>query len=135
MLKTLWIQDFKLREESYGFDNSGDINLGYDVTMWRSVGGKIHVHDVVAEYHPQHNFTHTNHSTTRQLQDLKVGPHSAALMSFCININPDACTVCTENINADLNNSTSVKIQRSSSISFIESNALGKNRTNLMKTI
>ncbi|XP_049901731.1 G-protein coupled receptor family C group 6 member A [Epinephelus moara] len=72
VLKALWMQKFKLREKTYQFDSGGDINLGYDVTMWRSEGGKIHVHDVVAEYHPQNNnFTHTNHNTIQQLWDLK----------------------------------------------------------------
>lgn len=75
------MQKFKLREKTYQFDSRGDINLGYDVTMWRSEGGKIHVHDVVAEYHPQNNnFTHTNHNTIQQLWDLKVGPHSAVIL-------------------------------------------------------
>ncbi|XP_031729705.1 G-protein coupled receptor family C group 6 member A [Anarrhichthys ocellatus] len=72
VLKALWMEEFKLRKKSYKFDSRGDINLGYDVTMWRSDGGNIHVHNVVAEYHPHNNnFTRTNHSSTQQLQDLK----------------------------------------------------------------
>ncbi|XP_042346173.1 G-protein coupled receptor family C group 6 member A isoform X2 [Plectropomus leopardus] len=72
VLKALRMKGFKLREKSYEFDSSGDINLGYDVTMWRSDGGNIHVHDIVAEYHPhRNNFTLTNHITTQQLRDLK----------------------------------------------------------------
>ncbi|XP_030249934.1 G-protein coupled receptor family C group 6 member A isoform X2 [Sparus aurata] len=72
VLRTLWMQEFKLREEIYKFDSRGDLNLGYDVTMWRSVRGNIHVHDVVAEYHPQdNNFVHNNYSTNRHLQDLR----------------------------------------------------------------
>ncbi|XP_037639849.1 G-protein coupled receptor family C group 6 member A [Sebastes umbrosus] len=71
VLKALRIRPFKLREKSYKFDSRGDINLGYDVTMWRSDGGNIRVHEVVAEYHPHNSFTHTNHSTTQQLRDLK----------------------------------------------------------------
>lgn len=89
----MWMQEFKLRGKSYKFDSRGDINLGYDVTMWRSDGGNIHVHDVVAEYHPHNSsFTHTNLSTTQHLQDLKVGPHSAALMPFHTNRNPHTHT-------------------------------------------
>ena len=80
MLRSLWMQEFKLRKKSYKFDSRGDINLGYDVTLWRSDGGNIHVHDVVAEYHLHTNsFTVTNYSTNQQFWDLKVGPHSAAL--------------------------------------------------------
>ncbi|XP_070823099.1 G-protein coupled receptor family C group 6 member A [Chaetodon trifascialis] len=72
VLRALWMQEFKLREKRYKFDSRGDINMGYDVTMWRSDGGNIHVHDVVAEYHPHNNnFTHTNYNTTQHLQDLK----------------------------------------------------------------
>ncbi|KAK5862821.1 hypothetical protein PBY51_018180 [Eleginops maclovinus] len=71
VLKAMWMEEFKLRDESYKFDNNGDINLGYDVTMWRSDGGNINVDDVVAEYHPHNNsFTYTNHSTTQQLNAL-----------------------------------------------------------------
>ncbi|XP_029308430.1 G-protein coupled receptor family C group 6 member A [Cottoperca gobio] len=72
VLRALWMQPFKLGEKSYKFDSNGDINLGYDVTMWRSDGGNIHVNDVVAEYNPHNNnLTITNHSTTQKLQELK----------------------------------------------------------------
>ncbi|XP_019118243.1 G-protein coupled receptor family C group 6 member A isoform X1 [Larimichthys crocea] len=72
VLEALRMQEFKLRQKSYTFDSRGDINLGYDVIMWRSDGGKIHVHDVVAEYHLlKNNFTYTNCSTTQSLRDLK----------------------------------------------------------------
>ncbi|XP_036929302.1 G-protein coupled receptor family C group 6 member A isoform X2 [Acanthopagrus latus] len=71
VLRTLRKQEFKLQEERYKFDSRGDLNLGYDVTMWRSDRGDIDVHDVVAEYHPQDNsFTHSNHSVNH-LQDLR----------------------------------------------------------------
>uniref|UniRef100_A0A674A3Z0 G-protein coupled receptor family C group 6 member A n=1 Tax=Salmo trutta TaxID=8032 RepID=A0A674A3Z0_SALTR len=53
---------FELEGKSYCFDKKGDINLGYDVTLWRSVRGVINVHDVVAEYHPLNNsFSYTMH--------------------------------------------------------------------------
>ncbi|KAF3840241.1 hypothetical protein F7725_018958 [Dissostichus mawsoni] len=65
LLKAMWMEEFKLRGKSFKFDSSGDINLGYDVTMWRSDGENIHVQD----YHPHNNsFTH---STTQQLNALK----------------------------------------------------------------
>lgn len=71
----MWMEEFKLRDKSFKFDSSGDINLGYDVTMWRSDGENIHVQNVVAEYHPHNNsFTHSNHSSAQQLNALKVGP-------------------------------------------------------------
>ncbi|KAG8009726.1 G-protein coupled receptor family C group 6 member A [Nibea albiflora] len=72
VLEALRTQAFKLGQKSYTFDSRGDINLGYDVIMWRSDRGKIHVHDVVAEYHVlKNNFTYTNCSTTQHLRDLK----------------------------------------------------------------
>ncbi|TNN02088.1 hypothetical protein fugu_009575 [Takifugu bimaculatus] len=75
VLAALWMQEFKLRQKSYKFDSSGDINMGYEIVMWTSVTSEISVHHVVAEYHPlysnitfmeQHNFT-----TKQLLDDLK----------------------------------------------------------------
>lgn len=84
VLKALWMGEFSLREKSYQFDSSGDINLGYDIVMWRAEAEKIHVHDVVAEYHPLYdNITYMDQQKprTRQLlEDLKVGPRSVTLM-------------------------------------------------------
>lgn len=75
------MQEFKLREKTYKFDSSGDINLGYDIVMWRSEGSKI---EVVAEYHPLSNsITYMDHqkaSTRQLLEDLKVGPRAVPLM-------------------------------------------------------
>ncbi|XP_068180356.1 G-protein coupled receptor family C group 6 member A isoform X2 [Antennarius striatus] len=69
VLKALWMQEFKLRQHTYMFDSNGDINLGYDVNMWRSDGEKSLIHDVIAEYHPQsNNFTY---SSPQSLQDLR----------------------------------------------------------------
>lgn len=75
------MEEFILRNKSYKFDSRGDINLGYDVTMWRSDEDmNISVQDIVAEYHPYiNNFTLTNHSTTQQFWNLKVSSYSAAL--------------------------------------------------------
>lgn len=79
VLTVLRKQEFKLRGKSYKFDSNGDINLGYDVMMWRSDGENIHISDVVAEYDPHTNtFTHPNRSTTQQFLDLKAGSLSAA---------------------------------------------------------
>ncbi|XP_029593727.1 G-protein coupled receptor family C group 6 member A-like isoform X1 [Salmo trutta] len=63
---------FELEGKSYCFDKKGDINLGYDVTLWRSVRGVINVHDVVAEYHPINNsFSYTS-GHIKNLTDLRV---------------------------------------------------------------
>eukprot|EP00063_Salmo_salar_P040289 XP_014015124.1 PREDICTED: G-protein coupled receptor family C group 6 member A-like [Salmo salar] len=62
---------FELEGKSYCFDKKGDINMGYDVTLWRSVRGVINIHDVVAEYHPINNsFSYTN-GNTKNLTDLR----------------------------------------------------------------
>lgn len=131
MLRTLRKQEFKLQEERYKFDSRGDLNLGYDVTMWRSDRGDIDVHDVVAEYHPQDNsFTHSNHSVNH-LQDLRVGPHSAALMSSVKTENHSHVRQCLftgniQRVEADLSSSKilyfSFNIQYS--MSFLKSNRL-----------
>ncbi|KAM6893379.1 G-protein coupled receptor family C group 6 member A [Xenentodon cancila] len=69
VLEALRREEFTLRGNTYKFDSNGDVNLGYDVTMWRSEGDLIHVNDVVTEYHPLNcSFTH---SKTRKLQLLQ----------------------------------------------------------------
>ncbi|XP_061574151.1 G-protein coupled receptor family C group 6 member A-like isoform X2 [Cololabis saira] len=69
VLEALQKEEFTLRGSTYRFDSNGDVNLGYDVSIWRSEGGLIHVHEVVAEYHPLNcSFTH---SKTRKLQLLQ----------------------------------------------------------------
>ena len=72
VLETLRGSRFELEGKSYSFDQKGDINLGYDVTLWRSVRGVINVHDVAAEYHPINNsFSYTS-GNTKNLTDLRV---------------------------------------------------------------
>ncbi|XP_076009981.1 G-protein coupled receptor family C group 6 member A isoform X2 [Genypterus blacodes] len=72
VLKALSMHTFQHREKNYTFDSNGDINRGYDVTLWRSEEGIIHVHNVVAEYHSHNNsFTYTNHTSTEQLLTLR----------------------------------------------------------------
>lgn len=79
MLKALRTEEFKLGEKKYRFDDNGDINLGYDIIMWRSEG-RDHVHDVVAEYNPLfNNITYMDQQapgTRHLLEELEVGPHS-----------------------------------------------------------
>uniref|UniRef100_A0A4W5QMS6 G-protein coupled receptor family C group 6 member A n=1 Tax=Hucho hucho TaxID=62062 RepID=A0A4W5QMS6_9TELE len=62
---------FELENKSYKFDQKGDINLGYDVTVWRTDRGAINVNDVVAEYHPiNSSFSYTS-GNTKTLTDLR----------------------------------------------------------------
>ncbi|KAM9797920.1 G-protein coupled receptor family C group 6 member A [Neosynchiropus ocellatus] len=72
VLSALKKQNFQLWGKSYSFDSSGDINLGYDVIMWQSSQGAVHVHDVVAEYDTSSkSFIHKNQTAPKLLQDLK----------------------------------------------------------------
>ncbi|KAM3873578.1 G-protein coupled receptor family C group 6 member A-like [Diretmus argenteus] len=72
VLSTLWMRPFLHNGKKYTFDDKGDINLDYDLTLWRSEKGIIHNNDIVAMYHPHNNsLTYTDHSTTKQLLDLK----------------------------------------------------------------
>ncbi|KAM3873577.1 G-protein coupled receptor family C group 6 member A-like [Diretmus argenteus] len=72
VLRALWMRPFWHNEKKYTFDDKGDINLDYDLTLWKSEKGMIHNHDIVAMYHPHNNsLTYTDHSTTKQLLDLK----------------------------------------------------------------
>lgn len=87
MLKTLRMQEFSFNGENHKFDMNGDINLGYDVTMWRWDGKKFDSENIVAGYHPVfNNFTH--YSAATHLQDLKVSHLVSALMLFSINTSP-----------------------------------------------
>uniref|UniRef100_A0A8C6WM60 G-protein coupled receptor family C group 6 member A n=1 Tax=Neogobius melanostomus TaxID=47308 RepID=A0A8C6WM60_9GOBI len=60
LLKALWTEVFELEGKRYIFDKTGDINLGYDVCMWRVRGGG-NIHETVAEYHP-HNRSFTSNN-------------------------------------------------------------------------
>ncbi|XP_053737389.1 G-protein coupled receptor family C group 6 member A [Synchiropus splendidus] len=72
VLSALKKQKFQLWGKSYSFDSSGDINLGYDVTMWQSSQGTVHVHNVVAEYDTSSkSFVHINQTHPKLLQNLK----------------------------------------------------------------
>ena len=67
--------EFEQDGETYFFDKSGEINLGYVVTLWNSKEGKVQVGDVVAEYHlVNDSFTHTILPRAAYLTDLKVMP-------------------------------------------------------------
>ncbi|KAL2084845.1 hypothetical protein ACEWY4_020363 [Coilia grayii] len=46
---------FKKEGKQYRFDEYGDVNLGYDISIWSTTGGTIKSLNVVAEYHPQNN--------------------------------------------------------------------------------
>lgn len=73
------MQKFSFNGVWYNFDMNGDINLGYDVTMWRWNGKKIDGENIVAGFHPVfNNFTHYNAPT--HLQDLKASPFLSTLV-------------------------------------------------------
>lgn len=80
------MDEFSFNGAQHKFDMNGDINLGYDVTMWRWDGKKIDGENIVAGYHPVFkNFTH--YSAATHLQDLKASHFVSALTSFSINRN------------------------------------------------
>lgn len=78
MLETLRRQEFSFNGVRYKFDENGDINLDYDVTMWRWDGKKIQENTVAAYHSTFNNFTH--YSAATHLQDLKASPFVSALM-------------------------------------------------------
>ncbi|XP_057691317.1 G-protein coupled receptor family C group 6 member A [Corythoichthys intestinalis] len=72
VLEALRQHHFDFQGERYTFDHRGDINEGYDIAVWRSIDGKIDVHDIVAEYHPTSNsFTQTNGDFIVRFPDLQ----------------------------------------------------------------
>uniref|UniRef100_A0A3Q2XJE8 G-protein coupled receptor family C group 6 member A n=1 Tax=Hippocampus comes TaxID=109280 RepID=A0A3Q2XJE8_HIPCM len=72
VLEALRRNEFECHGRKYTFDNLGDINQGYDVALWRSIEGKIDVHDIVAEYSPQvSSFTLTDSNSTGRFHDLQ----------------------------------------------------------------
>lgn len=72
-MEALRRNEFECQGRKYTFDNQGDINQGYDVTLWRSIEGKIDVHDIVAEYSSQvSSFTLTDSNSTGRFHDLQV---------------------------------------------------------------
>ncbi|XP_054638980.1 G-protein coupled receptor family C group 6 member A [Dunckerocampus dactyliophorus] len=72
VLEALWMHEFEHQGKTYAFDNQGDINQGYDVTMWTSLEGKIQIKDVVAEYLTHDNsFIVMDSDTAKRFQDLQ----------------------------------------------------------------
>ncbi|XP_076838246.1 G-protein coupled receptor family C group 6 member A isoform X2 [Brachyhypopomus gauderio] len=51
LLPNLRNSTFQMDGESYTFDENGDVNLGYDVTLWEMAEGRLKTLNVVAEYH------------------------------------------------------------------------------------
>ncbi|XP_034144638.1 G-protein coupled receptor family C group 6 member A [Esox lucius] len=71
VLKALKGSAFEHNGKSYMFDMKGDINLGYDVTLWSAVRGVFHDHGVVAEYHTiNDSFSYSSEETKKLLSDL-----------------------------------------------------------------
>ncbi|CAL8287298.1 unnamed protein product [Merluccius merluccius] len=71
VVKALRKQSFPIGAKNYSFDKNGDINLGYDITLWRTEKGSVYIHDIVAEYAPLSNtFVYTSNLARKQLMDL-----------------------------------------------------------------
>ncbi|XP_056142950.1 G-protein coupled receptor family C group 6 member A [Lampris incognitus] len=72
LLRALRMCSFKNGDRRYRFNSLGDVNLGYDVTLWRSGRDTIRVKEVVAEYHvPNNSFTYTSPIAKEQLMHLR----------------------------------------------------------------
>ncbi|KAG7469956.1 hypothetical protein MATL_G00134210 [Megalops atlanticus] len=72
LLQELEESEFELDGKSYAFDSNGDVNLGYDVTLWRSGQEAVQIDNVVAEYSPQtHSFNFRSKNTRKKLQELQ----------------------------------------------------------------
>ncbi|XP_061738283.1 G-protein coupled receptor family C group 6 member A [Nerophis ophidion] len=73
VLEALREHEFEHQGKTYAFDKRGDIKEGYDISMWRSLGGEVHANDIVATYLPHDNiFFLTNSNTTKRFEDLKL---------------------------------------------------------------
>ncbi|KAL0984940.1 hypothetical protein UPYG_G00150750 [Umbra pygmaea] len=107
VLKTLRDNPFEYKGKSYMFDPKGDINLGYDVTLWSAVGGVVNDYQVVAEYHPVNDsFSYISRQDRELLTGLKklVSICSAPCKAGQFKKNAEGqhtccyeCTNCTEN--------------------------------------
>ncbi|CAL9706303.1 unnamed protein product [Knipowitschia caucasica] len=69
LLRSLWMEEFEMGGERFTFDRRGDINLGYDVSLWRVQSGVV-LRETVLEYHPQNN-SFTNKHTRNPLHALR----------------------------------------------------------------
>ncbi|KAJ0000574.1 hypothetical protein NQD34_012416 [Periophthalmus magnuspinnatus] len=71
LLEALWMEEFETEGARYRFDQRGDINLGYDVSVWKVQAGGT-VQETVAEYQPQnHSFSFTRGDAMNPLTALK----------------------------------------------------------------
>ncbi|KAG7219147.1 hypothetical protein INR49_009438 [Caranx melampygus] len=72
LLQILKKQKFELGGKTYNFTEEGDLDLGYDVTLWRSDDGELEIHDILAEYDIMTmNFDWTSLNTTQEYMELK----------------------------------------------------------------
>jgi len=55
LLRALKNTTFQKERQKYRFDENGDVNLGYDISIWSTTEGAIRSLNVVAEYHPHNN--------------------------------------------------------------------------------
>ncbi|KAK3513953.1 hypothetical protein QTP70_034113 [Hemibagrus guttatus] len=59
LLSVLRTRSFELDGVSYEFNKDGDINLGYDVSLWNSNGVKVETLNVVSHYQPSDSSLNT----------------------------------------------------------------------------
>lgn len=52
LLPVLRTRSFELDGVSYEFNKDGDINLGYDISLWRTDGVNVETLNVVSHYQP-----------------------------------------------------------------------------------
>lgn len=72
LLTELRKSTFQMEGKNYTFDSNGDLNLGYDITLWSSDKGIINVSDVVAQYDLwTHNFSFISQATMEKILDLQ----------------------------------------------------------------
>lgn len=63
LLSVLRTRSFELDGVSYEFNEDGDINLGYDVSLWNSNGIKVETLNVISHYQPSDRSLNTTELT------------------------------------------------------------------------
>ncbi|KAI5093163.1 G-protein coupled receptor family C group 6 member A precursor, partial [Silurus meridionalis] len=77
LLSTLKNRRFELDDVSYEFNKDGDINLGYDVSLWNAEGVKVELLNIVSHYQPSDSSLNT---TTVTLVII----HTKTCLSICL---------------------------------------------------
>lgn len=79
LLSALRTRSFELDGVSYKFNKDGDINLGYDVSLWNTDGASVETLNVVSYYQPSDSGLN---SDTLML----VCTHTVTCLSLCLSI-------------------------------------------------